>query len=64
MIPTSEQGCIKKNLTVFFTTTLEDETLNSPNIIEDDVELPAATPQAELLQYHYRLGHISLIKLK
>jgi hypothetical protein len=62
LVHTPEQEYIEENLTDF--TTLEDEAMNSPNIIEDDVELPAATPQAELLRYHYRLGHISFFKLK
>jgi hypothetical protein len=50
----------KENLADFF------KESQSPNIIlDDDSEiLAAASPQAELLRWHYRLGHTSFAKLK
>ena len=53
----------KENLTNF--TTNDEEVNNELHVIESDEEaLSANTPYAELLRWHYRLGHISFIKLK
>jgi hypothetical protein len=32
--------------------------------VDEDVPLAAADDQAELMQWHYRLGHLSFQKLK
>jgi hypothetical protein len=44
----------------------ESEASSEPIIIEDDPndEVHAATPEGELLRYHYRLGHMSFAKLQ
>ena len=54
----------EENLTDFNTTD-EQEVNKELHIIESDEEaLSANTPYAELLRWHYRLGHISFVKLK
>jgi hypothetical protein len=35
-----------------------------PNVADEDVTLAAADDQAELMQWHYRLGHLSFQKLE
>jgi hypothetical protein len=43
-------------------TLLEQQTVHT--IPTEDVEVQAATPQAELLAWHYRLGHLPFAKIK
>jgi hypothetical protein len=58
--PIVEANKKEENLTDLF------QESQGPNIILDDdsERLAAANPQAELLRWHYRLGHMSFAKLK
>ena len=52
----------EENLNDFMSTS--DEVSAPINVIEDDEEQVMATsPQAELLRWHYRLGHFSFNKI-
>jgi hypothetical protein len=52
----------EENLTDYFT---EDSIKEPTHVIDDEDEpLAADTPQAELLRWHYRLGHISFARLR
>jgi hypothetical protein len=43
----------------------EAPNISTPHVIEDDEgRLVAKTPSAELLRWHYRLGHLSFNKLR
>ena len=63
---TAKQQCNEtreENLTDFFT----NDTINDPVQVIDDTEeqeLAAEHPQAELLRWHYRLGHLSFARLR
>ena len=52
----------EENLTDF----LDQESFKEPTHVIDDEDEPLAadTPQAELLRWHYRLGHISFARLR
>jgi len=60
--PTHSDEVREENLTDFMT----EPPLEAPaNIVEDDEEnLTALSPQADLLRWHYRLGHLSFRRLK
>jgi hypothetical protein len=51
----------EENLTDFFT---QESSIDTTNIVDDEDEpLAAETPQAELLRWHYRLGHLPFTRL-
>jgi hypothetical protein len=44
--------------------TLSDSVPTEPTTIPEDPDVQYETPQAELLAWHYRLGHVSFAKIK
>ena len=48
----------------FATPTMSFDTLPQSHVIPEDEEVQGETPQAELLAWHYRLGHISFRKIQ
>jgi hypothetical protein len=43
----TDKSCLHQRKSKWLTLLLEDEALSSRNVIEDDIDLPAATPQAK-----------------